>query len=191
MASTEVGDPDAVLPPPKDIQAGPSTGHAERVSEDIENSKAVHSERVDRELAQYVGDSGIVISPERSVQLRRMIDKRVLVVMVSTYFLQAIDKGTLSFASIMGITKDTGLEDDQGNVKQTVRLAALHVYSHVYWYLCLPSHRQVFLAYDLYLHRHLDSRIPAKLHHCPSSHCKIPQLQYYCLGYGVSMPRCL
>jgi hypothetical protein len=42
-----------------------------------------------------------------------MIDKRVLVIMIATYFIQAIDKGTLSFASIMGIIPDTKLVGQQ------------------------------------------------------------------------------
>lgn len=58
-------------------------------------------EKLDKELAEYVSDARIEIPPEKNAQLRRMIDRRVLVVMVGTYFLQAIDKGTLSFASIM------------------------------------------------------------------------------------------
>lgn len=57
--------------------------------------------KIDKEVAQYVSDVRIEISPEKNAELRRKIDKRVLVVMVGTYFLQAIDKGTLSFASIM------------------------------------------------------------------------------------------
>lgn len=57
--------------------------------------------KIDREVAQYASDTRIEISPEKNAELRRMIDRRVLVVMVGTYFLQAIDKGTLSFASIM------------------------------------------------------------------------------------------
>jgi predicted outer membrane lipoprotein len=66
-------------------------------------------ERVDEEVAKYASDTAIVIPPEKNLELRRMIDRRVLVIMIATYFLQAIDKGTLSFASIMGIRKDTGL----------------------------------------------------------------------------------
>jgi hypothetical protein len=87
--------------------------------EDFEKS-AQHSGRVDKELAQYVSDVRINITPERSAQLRKMIDKRVLVIMIFTYFLQAIDKGTLSFASIMGLTADTGLENPDGTVSQHV-----------------------------------------------------------------------
>ncbi|CAM1506184.1 Fc.00g058250.m01.CDS01 [Cosmosporella sp. VM-42] len=85
--------------------------------EDLEKPRR-HSERVDKELAQYTSDVRINISPERSAELRKMIDKRVLLVMILTYFLQAIDKGTLSFSSIMGLTKDTGMETPDGKVTQ-------------------------------------------------------------------------
>ncbi|CAN8100739.1 unnamed protein product [Discula destructiva] len=66
-------------------------------------------DKIDKEVAQYASDTRIYISPEKNAELRRKVDKRVLLVMIGTYFLQAIDKGTLSFASIMGIREDTNL----------------------------------------------------------------------------------
>lgn len=77
---------------------------AERVlsADEVEFAKDHQNyEKLDKELAEYVSDARIEISPEKSAELRRKIDRRVLVIMVGTYFLQAIDKGTLSFASIM------------------------------------------------------------------------------------------
>lgn len=85
---------------------------AERVlsADEVEFAKDHQNyDKVDKELAQYVAEARIEISPEKNLELRRKIDKRILVVMVCTYFLQAIDKGTLSFASIMGIREDTKL----------------------------------------------------------------------------------
>lgn len=75
-------------------------------------------DRVDKEIAKYAAEARIDISPEENVRLRRLIDRRVLVVMITTYFLQAIDKGTLSFSSIMGLPKDTGLLTPDGKVSQ-------------------------------------------------------------------------
>lgn len=66
-------------------------------------------EQVDKELVKYIADARVTISQERNVELRRKIDRRILVLMILTYFLQAIDKGTMSFASIMGIKDDTHL----------------------------------------------------------------------------------
>ncbi|KAI1427119.1 major facilitator superfamily domain-containing protein [Xylaria sp. FL1777] len=75
-------------------------------------------DRVDKEIAKYASQGRIDITPEENVRLRRLIDRRVLVVMICTYFLQAIDKGTLSFASIMGLPKDTGLLTPEGHISQ-------------------------------------------------------------------------
>lgn len=42
-----------------------------------------------------------------------MINRRVLPVMLVTYFCQSLDKGTLNFASIMGIRQDASLVGQQ------------------------------------------------------------------------------
>lgn len=71
----------------------------------------VNYDRVDNEIAKYADATGIVISEEEDKRLKKLIDRRVLPIMVFTYFLQALDKGTMSFASIMGIRSDVpGLE---------------------------------------------------------------------------------
>ncbi|CAK7246340.1 MAG: hypothetical protein STHCBS139747_007967 [Sporothrix thermara] len=99
MSTVEAPDPEMVL------------GVQPTMSADGRDAKAhvMNIEAIDKELVQYVSDVRVHITPEKNRQLRRMIDKRVLVIMIATYFLQAIDKGTLSFASIMGIVNDTGL----------------------------------------------------------------------------------
>lgn len=97
--------------------------HPSRKGEDVES---VHVERmeyagkdmtdfnaVDAEVAKYTSDVRVDIDDATSKRLRKLIDRRVLVVMIFTYFLQALDKGTMSFASIMGIQEDTGLVGQQ------------------------------------------------------------------------------
>jgi hypothetical protein len=69
--------------------------------------------RVDGEVAKYATAQGVEISPGENSRLKKMIDKRVLVIMVITYFIQALDKGTLSFSSIMGIRTDLHLVGQQ------------------------------------------------------------------------------
>jgi MFS transporter, ACS family, DAL5 transporter family protein len=72
--------------------------------------------QVDGEVAKYTSEARIVIDPATNKRLRKLIDRRVLAVMIFTYFLQALDKGTLSFASIMGIQKDTHLVGQQASL---------------------------------------------------------------------------
>jgi len=88
--------------------------HAERVlSADMDKKDHMDFDRVDKEVAKYTSDTKIEISEEENTRLRRMIDRRVLVIMIFTYFLQALDKGTLSFSAIMGIQTDTHLQGQQ------------------------------------------------------------------------------
>ncbi|EON67691.1 hypothetical protein W97_06834 [Coniosporium apollinis CBS 100218] len=70
---------------------------------------SMNYDRVDKELAKYANAARIDISEAENKRLKRMIDKRVLTIMVFTYFLQALDKGTMSFASIMHIREDLNL----------------------------------------------------------------------------------
>jgi len=70
-------------------------------------------DRIDTEVAKYATDEYVEVSDAESRRLRKMIDKRVLFIMVVTYFLQALDKGTMSFTSIMGIREDLDLLDGQ------------------------------------------------------------------------------
>lgn len=113
-----------------DAISNPPAGAEPRRDDDAEHQSVNMTDKddaqrygeIDKELAKYVADEHVVISKERSNELRKKIDRRVLVIMISTYFLQAIDKGTMSFASIMGLPEDTGLINSDGSLKQQVGL---------------------------------------------------------------------
>ena len=81
-------------------------------------------DRVDGEVAKYASDVKIVIDEATNRRLRRLIDRRVLAIMIFTYFLQALDKGTLSFASIMGIQKDTKLHGQQVSISSNSEMGS-------------------------------------------------------------------
>ncbi|KAI0011437.1 MFS general substrate transporter [Xylariaceae sp. FL0662B] len=124
MSATELPDPDTSqrITPRQDDEAKSSVAEIERApsaTDEIEGKgDHVNYDKVDKEVAMYASAGRIEISPEENTRLRKMIDRRVLTVMVFTYFLQAIDKGTLSFSSIMGLPKDTGMVTPDGNVTQ-------------------------------------------------------------------------
>jgi MFS family permease len=110
-----------------DQKIAPSTQEVNHSKEEKEISSPTHLEgddddvgkdhmnfdRIDKEVAKYASDVAIHISPEENRRLKRLVDKRIVVVMIFTYFIQALDKGTLSFASIMGIQKDAHLHGAQ------------------------------------------------------------------------------
>ncbi len=107
--------------------AAPAAGHEKAIveKEDISQVERVLSggselqkdfgdyDRIDKDVAKYASAVRVEISEAENKRLRRLIDRRVLAIMVPTYFLQAIDKGTMSFASIMGIREDLNLHAQQ------------------------------------------------------------------------------
>lgn len=58
-------------------------------------------------------DERISVSPPDDARILRRIDLALLPLMLAVYFLQALDKATLSYASIFGLIDDTHLEGDQ------------------------------------------------------------------------------
>jgi len=88
------------------------TQHVEEGDDDL-RKEHLDMHRVDPEVAKYASDVAIVITPAENSRLKKLVDKRVLSVMIFTYFLQALDKGTMSFAGIMGIQKDTHLKGQE------------------------------------------------------------------------------
>ncbi|PFH53691.1 hypothetical protein AMATHDRAFT_73131 [Amanita thiersii Skay4041] len=79
---------------------------------------AVQHLGIDAEVAEFFARhsneaENVVISDAENRRLRWLIHQRVLLVMVLTYFAQTLDKGTINFASIMGIREDTHLKGQQ------------------------------------------------------------------------------
>jgi hypothetical protein len=103
----------------------PDIAQVERVLSATDGMEKDHMnyDRVDQELAKYANAVAVHISPEEDARLKRLIDRRVLPVMVFTYFLQALDKGTMSFSSIMGIREDIPVLND--NSKVCINLSSL------------------------------------------------------------------
>lgn len=93
-----------------DEAAAPAVAQLELVKEHM------NYELVDKEVAQYANEVIIEIDDETNKRLKKMIDKRILTVMIVTYLIQALDKGTLSYASIMGIQKDLHLHGQQVSI---------------------------------------------------------------------------
>ncbi|KAG7138598.1 putative transporter like protein [Verticillium longisporum] len=167
MTSNEAGDNKATISQHEDgtnPAVNPTTrpdtidDDPETRSVDIDTKQAnTRYGEIDRELANYVNAERIEISPERSDQLRRMIDKRVLIVMILTYFLQAIDKGTMSFSSIMGLPEDTGLVDAEGKLEQSYSWLTTCIYIAV----LIVEYPQNWLIARVPIAKYLSFCIPA------------------------------
>ncbi|KAL6802701.1 MFS general substrate transporter [Trichoderma sp. SZMC 28013] len=91
----------------KDMEASPQATHQEvpGISE-----KSLDG---DEETSRYVDGPGVEIDAATNKRLFWKINRRILVIQLVTYFCQSLDKGTLNFASIMGIKTDAHLVGQQ------------------------------------------------------------------------------
>lgn len=147
--------------------------------------------RIDDEVAKYASDKAVHIDEKTEKRLKRLIDRRVLTIMIFTYFLQALDKGTLSFASIMGIQEDTGLKGQQVNHEISFFIfkyepTNIHVQQLMY---SLPPAHLVLMVDNLHLPRCAHCRIPNQLGDPASPNCEIPGDQYHFMGQYPCVPR--
>lgn len=136
--------------------------------------------RVDKEIQAYAAHSQVDIDEETNKRLKKLIDRRVLVVMICTYFLQALDKGTMSFAAIMGIKDDAHLNDGQKVCNTCCAFSSINILS-----LFLSI---VLLVDYVYLHRSPCRRISHKLDHPKSPTRQILGPQHHPLGYDSGTP---
>lgn len=98
--------------------------------EEEQGKEQVRIEKVDEDVRKYMASDAIDIDENTSNRLKKLIDRRILPVMVITYFLQALDKGTISFASIMGIQEDTNLHGQQYSWLTTCTYLAILVWEY-------------------------------------------------------------
>ncbi|OLN87698.1 putative transporter C757.13-like protein 2 [Colletotrichum chlorophyti] len=92
--------------------------------------------------AELLGKSGaspedrVVVTPADNKRVLRRIDMVILPLMLFVYFLQGIDKSTLSYASVFGLIKDTNLVGDQYSwLGSVVYLAQLFMQFPLAWLL--------------------------------------------------------
>ncbi|WVR03573.1 hypothetical protein IAU60_000565 [Kwoniella sp. DSM 27419] len=95
--------------------------HAESADHDrdLEAIKARDHTVADDDARDYV-DPDLIISEEESKKMRWRIHKRVLPLMCLAYVTQAMDKGTLGPASIMGWIQDVGAVGNQYALTSTL-----------------------------------------------------------------------
>jgi MFS family permease len=93
-------------------------------------SKAEHARANTRndKANQVLIESGqrIVLTPENNSRVLRNIDLCILPVVLGVYFLQALDKATLAYASVFGLVEDANLHGRQYSwLRSIVYLAQL------------------------------------------------------------------
>lgn len=107
-----------------------------------------------KDLVQRVGHT-VELTPENNRRIVRKINIRILPVILFVYFLQALDKATLAYASVFGLIEDTNLQGQEfswlGSVVYAAQLVAQPL---VAWCLVkLPLGK--FLATTVFLCKYL------------------------------------
>ncbi|KAI1100540.1 MFS general substrate transporter [Jackrogersella minutella] len=81
-------------------------------------------------------DTRITVTPADSARILRRIDTVILPLMLTVYFLQALDKATLAYASVFGLITDTNLQgDDYSWLGSIVYIAQLVMQAPLAWLL--------------------------------------------------------
>ncbi|GAB7329172.1 hypothetical protein MBLNU13_g00993t1 [Cladosporium sp. NU13] len=91
-----------------DIDSMDTSKHVEYSEKDLEKPTGSG----DDETAKYAS-APMEIDQKTNRKLFWMVNRRVLFIMLGTYFCQSLDKGTLNFASIMGIKDDANLKGQE------------------------------------------------------------------------------
>lgn len=89
-----------------------------------------------RKTQEVSGGGRIVIDPDDDRRVLRKIDLVILPIMLTVYFLQALDKATLAYASVFGLITDTNLVGQQYSwLGSIVYVAQLVAQPPIAWFL--------------------------------------------------------
>lgn len=100
----------------KELEAGINVAEHHETNDIISKGAALRFEAVDEDTMRYTTGPPVEIDAATNKRLFWKLNRRILVIQLVTYFCQSLDKGTLNFASIMGIQEDARL------IGQEVRL---------------------------------------------------------------------
>ncbi|KAG8789541.1 hypothetical protein FRC12_013390 [Ceratobasidium sp. 428] len=92
-------------------------------------------------------ETSVDITPEQDAAVLRKVDKRLIPVMLMVYFLQQLDKSSLSYASVFGIVSDTHLVGSQYSWLGSIVYVAQLIWQPVSSYLLvrLPVGKYLFV----------------------------------------------
>lgn len=98
---------------PKELESTTHADHNE--AKGLSEKTLKHVGQGDEQVHQYVTDAPVEIDAATNKRLFWKINGRILVIQLVTYFFQSLDKGTLNFASVMGIKEDANLHGQEAS----------------------------------------------------------------------------
>ena len=133
---------------PKHQQEFVESIEAERTNlEDSHVREGDHNPKQDRalQLIEEVGYS-TTLTPENNKRVLRQIDLRLLPILLAIYFLQQLDKSTLSYASVFGLVEKTHLHGHMYSWLGSIVYLAQLVFQPLVSYLLVKVPVGKFLA---------------------------------------------
>ncbi|KAJ7873888.1 MFS general substrate transporter [Mycena olivaceomarginata] len=91
----------------------------------------------------------VIVSPEDNARILRKTDIWLLPVMLGIYFLQQLDKSTLSYASVFNLAKDTGLVGYQYSALGSIVYAAQLIWQPVSSFMLVRLPVGRWLAFNI------------------------------------------
>ncbi|KAJ4360172.1 uncharacterized protein N0V89_000732 [Didymosphaeria variabile] len=101
----------------KDDAPAPATLGEIGKNEDVNTHEEYHkpdpiTKGMDKAAELLASNERIIVTPEENKRVLRKIDLVLLPILLSVYFLQSLDKTTLSYASVFGLIEDANLDPD-------------------------------------------------------------------------------
>lgn len=112
------------------------------------------------EVLQDAGHSAI-LTPENNARVLRLIDLRVLPIVLGIYFLQSLDKTTLAYGSVFGLVTNTNLHGQQYSWLGAVVYLAQLVCQPLVAYILVKVPLGKFLAVSVFCWGAVLSAMPA------------------------------
>ncbi|KAJ5085404.1 hypothetical protein N7532_010175 [Penicillium argentinense] len=135
-------------PPPKPQQDEHIESiEAEQSTKPIQTSQGTDSSKKDDAL-QLIEEAGYstILTPENNKEVLRKIDLRLLPILLAIYFLQQLDKSTLSYASVFGLIEKANLHGQMYSWLGSVVYVAQLVFQPLVSYLLVKVPLGKFLA---------------------------------------------
>ena len=144
------------------ISTDSKTGMYDHVEIGERRASTAPSEREDKakDLFAQAGHS-VELTPENNKRVLSIIDRRILPVVLFIYFLQALDKATLSYASVFGLVTSAHLHGLQYSWLGSVVYLAQLVVQPLVAYLLVRLPVGKFLAFSVFAWGAVLSAMPA------------------------------
>ncbi|KAH6853130.1 allantoate permease [Chaetomium sp. MPI-CAGE-AT-0009] len=136
-----------------DLEANPRRSAADQdaVEPAPDRTKNAYPKGLDKATAFLKqADHEVVVTHGDSRRVAKLIDWRILPILLFIYCLQSLDKNTLSYAAVFGLITDTGLKGDQFSWLGSVVYLAQLVFQPLIAYILVKFPIGKFLAFMVF-----------------------------------------